>query len=397
MAAMGDGDMRMLRSHAIFILLMIGVSSAAVSAVTAEEPNVFLQVESFQCPSVVSPNSTFQVALVVRYGLHGEPNNATIRASIYIGEVNFSSPVWQSDPESVSNGGDKVWNVTLLSPGTEGDYNLTAWAFYLEQGSWQFLNDSINGPSYLQETLRVRKAASLDVDLGKPNVAVAFDNVTVETSRDGNAQLMILVGNNHIISVQPVVELQNSTRLVFSGWSDGINRTQRTVTLHGDMKLSGSYKTQYLLNVNSIIPYYSKSDWYNAGANVSLRVDDSIPMSGLLGSFGARSVFRNWSGDLESNSVSVNVVMDRPKTLDANFAGDYTSLVVPAIVAVGLIGGVVLVALRRRASTPAPEEEAVSTVDERKVCGRCGEPVEKDWTHCIHCGKALGFEEPIQG
>jgi hypothetical protein len=388
--------MRMLRSHATFTLLVILVASVTVSAVSAEEPNVFLRVESFQCPSIVFPDRSFQVGLVVRYGLHGEPNNATIRAAIYSGEVNFSNPLWQSDPESVSNGGDKVWNVTLVSPATEGDYKLTAWAFYLKQGSWQFLNDSINGPSYLQETIRVGKTANLDVDLGKPNVAVTFDNVTVETSRDGDAQLIILVGNNHIISVQPVVELHNSTRLVFSGWSDGSNQTQRIVTLHGDMKLIGSYRTQYLLSLNSIVPEYSKSDWYNAGANVSLRVDDSIPMGGLLGSLGARYVFRDWSGDLESSSTSVNVVMDKPKTLNANFVGDYTSLVVPIIVAVGLMGGVLLVALRRRASRPVREEEAVSEVDEHKVCDSCGEPVEEDWVHCVHCGKALRSPEPVQ-
>jgi hypothetical protein len=365
-------------------------------AVSADEPNVFVEVETFQCPSVVFPDSSFQANLVVRYGVHGEPNNATIRAAVYLGEVNFSNPLWQSESRSVSNGGDVVWNVTLLSPAAEGEYKLTAWAFYLEKGSWQFLNDS-SIQSHVQVTFRVGKSANLDVDLGKPNVAVAFDNVTVKTSPNGDAELQMVIGNKHVISVPPVVELQNSTRLVFSGWSDGINQTQRTVTLHGDMRLNGSYRTQYLLTVNSIVPEYSKSDWYDAGANVSLRVDGSIPMGGVLGSMGARYVFRGWSGDLTSNSASVSVVMDKPKTLNADFAADYTSLVIPAIAAVGLIGGVVLVALKRKPSTPAPEEEAASTIEEQKVCDSCGEPVENEWAHCIHCGKALSSEDSVQG
>jgi uncharacterized repeat protein (TIGR02543 family) len=339
---------------------------------------------------------------VVRYGVHGEPNNATIRAAVYLGEVNFSSPLWQSESRSVSNGGDVVWNVTLLSPPAEGEYKLTAWVFYLEKGSWQFLNDSTS-PSYREATIRVGRSATLEVDLGRPNVAVAFDNVTVKTSINGDAQLQMVIGNKHVVSVPPVVELQNSTRLVFSGWSDGANQTQRTVTLHGDMKLNASYRTQYLLTVNSVVAGYSKSDWYNAGANVSLKVDDSIPMGSMLGSMGAQYVFRGWSGDLTSNSVSVTVVMDRPKTLTANFVADYTSLAIPAIVAVGLIGGVLLIALKRKQSAPAPkdvsgEEEAVSTneeetptvAEEQRVCENCGEPVEKEWAHCIHCGKALG-------
>jgi hypothetical protein len=386
----------MLRRHATSLALVILFILIGMLAVSADEPNVFVEVETFQCPSVVFPDSSFQANLVVRYGVHGEPNNATIRAAVYLGEVNFSNPLWQSESRSVSNGGDVVWNVTLLSPAAEGEYKLTAWAFYLEKGSWQFLNDS-SIQSHVQVTFRVGKSANLDVDLGKPNVAVAFDNVTVKTSPNGDAQLQVVIGNKHVISVPPVVELQNSTRLVFSGWSDGINQTQRTVTLHGDMRLNGSYRTQYLLTVNSIVPEYSKSDWYDAGANVSLRVDGSIPMGGVLGSMGAHYVFRGWSGDLESNSASVNAVMDKPKTLNADFAADYTSLVIPAIVAVGLIGGVVLVALKRKPSTPAREEEAASTIEEEKVCDSCGEPVENEWAHCIHCGKALGSEDSVQG
>jgi hypothetical protein len=399
----------MLRSHATSLALAILFISISILAVSADEPNVFVEVETFQCPSVVFPDSTFQANLVVRYGVHGEPNNATIRAAVYLGEVNFSNPLWESTPQSVSNGGDVVWNVTLQSPAAEGEYRLTAWAFYLEKGSWQFLNDS-SSPSHLQVTIRVGKSASLDVDLGRPNIAVAFDNVTVKTAPNGEAQLTMLIGNKHTISIPPVVELQNSTRLVFRGWSDGINQTQRTVTLHGDMKLNASYRTQYLLTVNSIVPEYSKSDWYNAGANVSLHVDNSIPMDGVLGSTGARYVFRGWSGDLTSNSASVNVVMDAPKTLNADFAADYTSLVIPVILAVGLIGGLVLVALKRKPSTPAPEEEAAneeeaastaeegtsSTTEEEKVCENCGEPVEKEWAHCIRCGKALSSEDSIQ-
>jgi hypothetical protein len=389
--------MAMLRTRAMLFLLMILFVSMSMSAILADEPNVFVRVESLQCPNVVFPGRTFQATLVVRYGVHGEPNNATIRAAVYGGEVNFSDPLWQSDPVSVSNGGDKVWNMTLLSPDAEGDYKLTAWAFYLEQGSWQFLNDSINGPSHLQVTVRVARTANLDVDLGKPNVAVAFDNVTVATSPDGDAQLMVLIGNDHVISVQPVVELQNSTRLVFSGWSDGSNQTQRTVMLQGDMKLVGSYRAQYLLSLNSVVADYSKSDWYDSGTNVTLRVDSFVPMSGLLGSLGARYVFKNWSGDIESTSTSVSLVMDKPKTVEANFVGDYASLVVPVIFAVGIVGGVLLVALRKRAPQRVHEEQAVSTTNEQKVCDGCGEPVEKDWAHCIHCGKALGPEEPVQG
>ena len=34
--------------------------------------------------------------------------------------VNFSDPLWKSNPENVSRGGERIWNVNLTSPSTEG-------------------------------------------------------------------------------------------------------------------------------------------------------------------------------------------------------------------------------------------------------------------------------------
>jgi hypothetical protein len=69
----------------IFVIMVLAVS---VITVSAEEPNVgILRVASFVYRKEVAPNSTFQVTVDVEYGLHGRPNNATIRAAIYSGVV----------------------------------------------------------------------------------------------------------------------------------------------------------------------------------------------------------------------------------------------------------------------------------------------------------------------
>jgi hypothetical protein len=381
---------RVILSIAVTVILSLSVVTVWAQM---EEPAVgILRLESFKCPKQVFPGSDFQASIDVRYAVHG-PNNGTIRAAIYSGEVNFSSPLWQSTPQVVENGGDKVWNMTLKSPATEGDFKLTAWAFYLDKGTWSFYSNSTGGPSFLRVTVKISRTASLSVVLGIPDVVVSFDNASVKTSSNGYAQMTLLLGSSHVVSVPPLVEFQNSTRLVFGGWSDRSNVTQRTVLLGGDSKLVGSYVVQYLLRENSIISDYTHSSWYDAGANVSLHVDQSV--GGFLG---LRYVFKGWSGDLGSNSRSVSLIMDRPKVVSADFVVDYSTLVIPIIVMIGIVGGILLAIFMRRKSAQAPIEEDVPTEEvSSKFCDGCGEPVEEDWTHCIHCGRELRSPEPVEG
>lgn len=388
--------MSIFERRVIFSIAITVILSLSVVAVWAqgEQPNVgILRLESFKCPKQVFPGSDFQASIDVRYAVRGQPNNATIRALIYSGKVNFSNPLWQSTPQVVENGGDKVWNVTVKSPTTEGDFMLTAWAFYLDKGTWNFYSNSTGGPSFLHVTIKISRTASLSVVLGVPDVVVSFDNTSVKTSSDGYAQMTLLLGSNHVVSVPPLVELQNSTRLVFGGWSDRSNQSQRAVLLDGDSKLVGSYQVQYLLHENSIVSDYSHSFWYDSGANVSLHVEPSV--SGFLG---LRYVFRGWSGDLGSTSTSVSLIMDKPKVVNADFVVDYSPLVIPIILVIGIVGGIFLAILMRRKRGSASIEEDVSGEEVQvKFCDGCGEPVEEDWTHCVRCGRELRSPEPVDG
>jgi hypothetical protein len=393
--------MLQFHKHLIFLILLTLSASSTSLAVYAqeEEPNVgILRLERFTCPREVYPDTSFQVSVDVRYGLHGRPNNATIRAAIYSGYVNFSNPLWQSSPEIVSYGGDKIWNTTLRSPATEGDLKLTAWAFYLNQGSWDFFNNTDNGPSFLEVTIKIGKTANLDVDLRAPSIPVSVDNETIMTSTIGQAQMAFKVGSFHVISVPAFVDLQNETRLAFGGWSDGSNQTSRTVLLDGDLKLVGFYSKQYLLRVNSIVPDYAHSAWYDDGANLTLHVETSLAVGGVLGFLGLRYVFRGWSGDLISASPSPTLLMDRPKNVNADFTIDYTAMIIPVILVLGVLGGSILMILsRRRKPETASIEEQTSAADLTDVCDSCGEPVEADWTHCVHCGKELRASKTVQG
>ena len=376
---------------------MVALPIFGVPFAFADEPNVgLLRVAEVQHPRQVAPSSKFSLEVDVEYAIH---TNATIKSALFRGSLgNLGSELWHSDQIVVSRGGDRIWTVNLTAPPTEQDLVLTAFAYYLKDGAWQYYADKYQGPGSAELTIKVAKLATLEVDLGIPNVTVKVDNSSGKTSNVGTVAIQLPVGIAHAISVPSLLTFENSTRLVFAGWKDKVNGTDRTLLLDGNSRLVGSYTTQYLLHVNSIVPTYSQTAWYNTGANVSLRVSDSLPLVGPLGFLGLRYEFKDWSGDLESGSSSINLTMDRPKVLNANFVVNYTPLVLPTVLVLGILGGVVLVTLRRkRTKSTSTEEQATDEVAAPKFCESCGEPVEEDWTHCVHCGRMLPSSEPVQG
>ncbi len=366
------------------VLVLVLILSITVT-VSADEPNVgILRVYSFAGPKAVAPNSPFMVTLDIEYGLHGRPDNATIRAAIYNGNVNFNSPIWQSGPEIVKGGGDKVWSASLTAPQTEGSLTLVAIAYFLDQGSWRYFNNSINGLSYRQLTIKIATTANLEVGLGVPNVAFSIDDMAVKTTADGNATTMLLLGTTHVVSVPPIVEFQNSTRIVFSGWSDGNDQTQRNILVDGDVELHGSYQIQYALHVNSVISSYT--EWHDSGSNVTLQSPRYAPLNWPLGFLGMKFNFEGWSGDVSSTQPVINLTMSKPMTVNGNYSFDYTYLILPVILAAGVLVGVILV-IRHRREAKVTVESPIQASTLR--CPHCGEVIEEAWAHCIKCGGAL--------
>ncbi len=368
----------------LLLVVLVLISSVGIAVVLADEPNVgILRVDSFQVPREVAPNSGFSVTLDVEYGLHLRPNNATIRAAIYKGNLNFSNPLWQSSPVTVSLGGEQIWNVNLTSPSNEGEFTLTAAAYFLDQDTWRFFNNSLNGPGIAQAVIKVGKVASLDVSLGVAGVAVTVDNQTFTTSSKGDTQTTLFVGNTYDVSVEPLVEFRNSTRIVFNGWSNGNNQTERSVVVDGNVNFVGSYRTQYRLLVNS--PASSYSEWYDVGSNAEVRIPSSVPMDWPFGLLGLQYKFVGWTGDVNSSLSQVNVTMNSPKILNANFSADYAPLIVPIVIVLCVTATVTFILTRR-----LRVEYKSSSADEPSLrCHKCGEVVENNWTHCIRCGSDL--------
>jgi hypothetical protein len=319
----------------------------------------------------------------------------------------LGAEVWHSDATVVTEGGDKVWVANLTAPATEGNWTLTVFAYYLENGEWKYYANSDQGPGIYQITVKVARLATLEVALGEPNIPVNVDNSTKQTSSLGVADFQLPVGTSHFVAVPSLQPYPNSTRHVFVGWGDGINETHRILYLDGDTQIVGSYSTEYLVQVTSIVSRYNQSEWCDAGSNVTLKVEGSIPVGGVLAFLKLSYVFKGWSGDVSSNLKSVNVTIDKPKTISANFVIDYSQAAMPVILMVGAVGGLLLGVLgvrRKGAAVEVEPEQELEQAQEGKIedetvqhgsalsrfCDGCGEPVEAEWSHCVHCGRGLG-------
>ena len=382
---------KIIATTLVVFFLAFGLITAAVG----QEPNVgLLRVSNLEHPRQVAPSAKFSIVVDVEYAVRF---NATVKSALYESSLShLGSKLWESEPVDLMGGGDWVWTVDLTAPSADREWSLTVFAYYLDSGKWNYYNDSYRGPGFAETTIKVAKLAEFEVDLGTPNIPITIDNSTQSTSATGQVKEQLPVGEYYFITVPPLLQYENSTRLVFLGWQDGANGSQRTLKLDGDLKIAGAYKTQYLLRVSSIVSRYVNSSWYDAGSSVVLRVDPIVPVDWLLGLIGMRYVFKGWTGAVQSGSAEINITINGPKVITADFALDYSSLVVPIIVVAGILGGIALAIVRRRARLPSPiAEEATGEASITRTCEKCGKPVEEGWTHCVHCGEALGPSEAV--
>ncbi|MGD0177919.1 MAG: hypothetical protein ABSC50_13960, partial [Candidatus Bathyarchaeia archaeon] len=147
------------------------------------------------------------------------------------------------------------------------------------------------------------------------------------------------------------------------GWSVDGGSTQTgssfSVKMDAPHSVSTQYKQQYYLQVltDQGAPY--GAGWYDAGSTAQIYV--STPVST---SYGVSIIFNGWQGDIQSNSQSTTVQMDKPKTAIASWRTDSTVLYLT--IAIGVIAVLVAAAIiafsaagrKRNSSNPAPSRPA---------------------------------------
>ena len=169
----------------------------------------------------------------------------------------------------------------------------------------------------------------------------------------GRASVGVALGQNNI-TVPQLVQLNQSSRLMFDYWSDGYPATTRSIVITNTTTLQAVYVTQNLLTVLGLPGNSTENGWYDADASATFSASAYQPMSGLLGALGGRISFEGWyeNGQLLTNSPAGTISMDEPHTLTAVWQVDYTIPIIVVIVAVGAVVAIFTIVHRMKSRTP---------------------------------------------
>jgi hypothetical protein len=167
----------------------------------------------------------------------------------------------------------------------------------------------------------------------------------------------------------------SQSRLVMQGWSIDGQNAQPTAALSVKMdaphSVTAVYGQQYYLTVQSDQGAATGQGWYDAGSTAQIYA--STPPSP---SYGVSYVFNGWQGDVQSNSQSASVLMDKAKTATATWRTDSTVLYATiglVLVAIILAAGIIGLAVRGRPRTyvvPAQSTHTSETTTTTKTDGQ---------------------------
>ena len=214
---------------------------------------------------------------------------------------------------------------------------------------------------------------SLVIDVPS-NVTVWVDGVATT-----GGSIPIALGR-HSVSIPTFVAVNETDRLHFDHWSDGVLDPNRTVYVSSNAELTAFYHTQHRLVINSAAgANASGAGWYDDGSLADFSLPQTQLPAGPLGLLGARTTFQGWfeNGKLITSSPSGTIEMDHSHTITAEWVTDYTMpIIFFALVAVGAGFGV-FYAIRRstrktkrrtspRRSRAVPQRSGVRRTSKRR-------------------------------
>jgi len=155
-----------------------------------------------------------------------------------------------------------------------------------------------------------------------------------------------------------VMVQQKQIRKIFTGWNTG---SARTMDLGGPAELdpegkliggenlmvfadkplnvTANWKTQYYMDVRSEDGMTTGTGWYDVGKIARVGMQTSTISQNFWSSY----VFDGWVGDHESDSTHVQVIMNKPKVVIAQWKIDNTPGIYNSLILAGLaISGVVI-------------------------------------------------------
>lgn len=127
-------------------------------------------------------------------------------------------------------------------------------------------------------------------------------------------------GNIATITVESTVQHSNGTRQVFAGWNSTSigNNPVAQIYVNAPTTLQASWKTQYLVTVQSQYGTPGGAGWYDVGSSVPVSIQVQVVYTNAT-----RRIFDGWTGDYSGTSPSPTLQVSSPKTLTANWHTEY--------------------------------------------------------------------------
>lgn len=156
-----------------------------------------------------------------------------------------------------------------------------------------------------------------------------------------------------ITATSPSAVVQNTSRLVFVGWT-GAQSSNKTIrfTAGQPHNITANWVQQYYVTASSSMGQIGGIDWYNKSSSATIKVSPTA--FGFL----IQQVFNGWAEGVPDQGGVSTFVVSGPVNLRATWRTDYTQLIVLVAVAVGGsgAGGFYFVRKRKR---PTPRYETV--------------------------------------
>ena len=196
-------------------------------------------------------------------------------------------------------------------------------------------------PKFSIHTIEIIKYSTIDISTNLPrfySTSIYLDDVfSGELRSDEPLMLRYVNGSSHKMTIDEIILRDEGTRFVC---------TENVVNFSSTKKLEFEYIEQVYLTVSSQYGSPKGEGWYNIGTSVIYGVDETISLSGLVGTLGAKYQFSHWEGDSSSNLPLSTILMDKPKQVDAVWRTDYIILYYNAGIA--LFGVIILLLTARR-------------------------------------------------
>ncbi len=257
------------------------------------------RIVNVDCPIIVKPSQSFQILVTAEYeeslyvdiGIRDVDKDDFVQALTLIS--NFHGP------------GEELFTFNLTAPDQEGVWHLEA----ITRAWW--LN------AWFGDPLQGNKKFDVQIKNFMEEKIVLYANITNQISKD--------------------------VRFRLKGWSDGVESNPREISTAVKIKPYPIYKKQFFMRISSQLDFVKGGGWYDEGNIAKLEAPSKAVFEGKVYSF------NGWRGDIESDELKTEILMDENKKVDALWIEEISYQIPLArilfLVSIALFFGAILIGL----------------------------------------------------